>query len=366
MITQQKFFALKQTVRTGIIGFGVGGNTFHAPIIDTTEGLQISMIRARKESEVNLARQRYPDAVITDNGDDIINNPNIDLVVIATPNDSHYPLAKQALLAGRHVVVDKPFTITTDDADDIIKTAKQQNKILSVHHNRRYDSDFKTIKKILDANLLGRLVEFESHYDRFRNFLKPGAWREKDEPGAGILYDLGSHLIDQPLVLFGFPNAITADIRVQREGTKATDNFELILYYPNLKVTLKAGMLVSQSLPRYILLGDKGSFVKYGLDVQEAALKAGLTPHTKSDWGIEPETVWGNLYTEINDVKFSAKIQSEVGDYRGYYANVYAAINNNAALDVTAEHARNIIRVIELAIQSNNERRTIDCAGEFI
>lgn len=357
---------MKKIIKTGIIGFGIGGNTFHAPIIATTEGLKITRIRARKESEVTLAKQRYPDAVITANADDIINDPEIDLVVIATPNDSHHSLAKQALLANKNVVVDKPFTITTADADDLIKIAKQQNKVLSVHHNRRYDSDFKTIEKLISANVLGRLVEFESHYDRFRNFLKPNAWREKDEPGAGILYDLGSHLIDQPLVLFGFPTAITADIRVQREGTKATDNFELILHYPNLKVTLKAGMLVSQPFPRYILLGDKGSFVKYGLDVQEVALKTGLTPHTKSDWGIEPESVWGNLVTEINGVYFSGKIQSEVGDYRGYYANVYNAIVDNRPLDVTAEHARNIIRVIELAMQSNDEKRTISCEGEFV
>lgn len=353
-------------INAGIIGFGVGGNTFHAPIIATTEGLNIAKIRARKESEINLARQRYPNALIIDNTDEIINDPSIDLIVIATPNDSHHPLAKQALLAGKNVVVDKPFTITTADADDLIKIAKKQNKILSVHHNRRYDSDFKTIQKLLNSNLLGRLVEFESHYDRFRNFLKPGAWREKDEPGAGILYDLGSHLIDQPLVLFGNPKAITADIRVQRCGTKATDNFELILHYPKLKVTLKAGMLVSQSLPRYILLGDKGSFVKYGLDVQEVALKAGLTPYTKNDWGVEPESVWGNLFSEIDGVKISGKIESEIGDYRGYYANVYEAIVNGKPLDVTAEHARNIIRVIELAIQSNNEKRTIACENEFI
>ena len=357
---------MKRTIKTGIIGFGIGGNTFHAPIIYTTEGFEITRIRARKESEVALAQQRYPDALLTDNADDIIDDENIDLVVIATPNGSHHPLAKQALLAGKHVVVDKPFTINTADADDLINIAKQANKILSVHHNRRYDSDFKTIEKLLHANMLGRLVEFESHYDRFRNFLKPNAWREKDEPGAGILYDLGSHLIDQPLVLFGNPEAITADIRVQREGTKATDNFELILHYPGLKVTLKAGMLVSQTLPRYILLGDKGSFVKYGLDVQEAALKEGLTPLIKSNWGVEPESVWGNLVTTINNINFSGKIQSEVGDYRGYYANVYAAIVDGKPLDVTPQHARNIIRVIELAMQSSVEKRTVDCSNEFI
>lgn len=357
---------MKRIIKTGIIGFGVGGNTFHAPVIATTEGLQISRIRARKESEVELAKQRYPDAIITASADDIMNDPDIELVVIATPNDSHHPLAKQAMLAGKHVVVDKPFTITSGDAADLIKIAKEQGRVLSVHHNRRYDSDFRTIQKLLKTGRLGRLVEFESHYDRFRNFLKPNAWREKDEPGAGILYDLGAHLIDQPLVLFGLPEAITADVRVQREGTKATDNFELILHYPGLKVTLKAGMLVSQTLPRYILLGDKGSFVKYGLDVQEAALKEGLTPFTKNDWGIEPESVWGNLYTEVNGEPFSGKVQSETGDYRDYYRNIYNAIANDAALDVTAAHAHNIIRVIELAIKSNEERRTIDCANEFI
>ena len=357
---------MKRIINTGIIGFGVGGNTFHAPIINTTGGFKIHKIRARKESEIMLARQRYPDAVITDSSDDIINDPEIELVVITTPNDLHYSLAKQALLAGKHVIVDKPFTITTSDADDLIAIAKKENRILSVHHNRRYDSDFRTIEKLLKSKLIGRPVEYESHYDRFRNYLKPGSWREKDEPGAGILYDLGSHLIDQPLVLFGTPNTITADIRVQREGTKATDNFELILHYLNLKITLKAGMLISQPLPRYILLGDKGSFVKYGLDVQEIALKQGLDPHTKSDWGIEPETVWGNLVTEHNGVTISGKIKSETGDYRDYYMNVYAAIVDNKALDITPEHARNIIRIIEIAMQSNHEKRTIDCINEFI
>ncbi len=357
---------MEKIIKTAIIGFGIGGNTFHAPVISTTEGFNVSRIRARKDTEVNLAKQRYPGVIVTDNSDDIMNDPDIELVVITTPNAHHHPLAKQALLAGKHVVVDKPITITSADADDLIKTAKEQNKTLSVYHNRRFDSDFATIQKILNANLLGRLVEFESHYDRFRNYLKPGAWREKDEPGAGILYDLGAHLIDQPLLLFGIPEAITADIRAQREGTKATDNFELILHYPALKVTLKAGMLVSQPLPRYILLGDKGSFIKYGLDVQEAALKAGLTPLTKADWGIEPESVWGNLVTEMNGINFSGKVQSEKGDYRDFYRNVYNAIADNKPLDVTAEHARNIIRVIELAMQSNDERRTVDCAGQFI
>lgn len=357
---------MEKIINTGIIGFGVGGNTFHAPVISTTEGYNISSIRARKDNEVAIAKKSYPSAAIKDNTDDIINDPTIELVVITTPNAYHHPLAKQALQAGKHVVLDKPITITSADADDLIKIAKEQNRILSVYHNRRYDSDFRTVKKILDGQLLGRLVEFESHYDRFRNYLKPGAWREKDEPGAGILYDLGAHLIDQPLLLFGMPEAITADVRVQREGTKATDNFEVVLHYPGLKVTLKAGMLVSQPLPRYIILGDKGSFVKYGLDVQEVALKAGLTAHTKSDWGIEPESVWGNLVTEINGVNFSGKVQSEKGDYRDFYRNVYDAIVHNKSLDVTAAHARNIIRVIELSIQSSEERRTVDCKGAFV
>lgn len=356
-----------KTIKTGLIGFGPGGNTFHAPVIHAVKGLELYKIRARKPEQVKLAKERYPDAIITGSSDDIINDDAIELVVIATPNDSHFSLAKQALQAGKHVVVDKPFTITTEDADALIQIAKEENRILSVHHNRRFDGDFFTVQKLISDKVLGRLVEFESHYDRFRNYLRPGAWREEDIPGAGILYDLGTHLIDQPMVLFGLPEAITADVRVQRSNAKATDNFELIFHYKdNLKVTLKAGMLVSQPLPHYIILGEDGSYLKYNLDVQEEALKAGVSPLDDDNWGVEPEENYGTLVTYKNGERTEQKVPTAIGDYRLYYQNIYDAITGKAALTVTAVHARNIIKLVELAIQSSNERRTIDCKEAFI
>jgi len=289
----------------------------------------------------------------------IFEDDNIDLVVIATPNTSHYNLAKEAIEAGKHVVVDKPFTITTKDADDLIELATTKNKIISVFHNRRWDSDFMTVKKIIESRVLGNLVEVEIHFDRFRNYIKENAWREEDLPGSGILYDLGSHLIDQSQVLFGLPEEISADIRIQRPGGKSVDNFELILHYRNLKVTLKAGMLIKESGPHYMLYGDMGSFIKYGLDVQEEALKKGLTPLNIENWGQEPESIWGNLNIEKDGQTIIREVESEIGVYRAYYSNIYNVITDGEELIVKPQEARNTIRIIELAIQSNREKRTV-------
>ncbi|MEP6584782.1 MAG: Gfo/Idh/MocA family oxidoreductase, partial [Ginsengibacter sp.] len=193
------------TINVGLIGFGVGGQTFHAPVLTSVKGLELVKIRAAKPEQIAAATTKYPDAEIVDTSDGILEDKNIDLVVITTPNTSHYPLAKQALLAGKHVVVDKPFTIDTKEADELIALAASSNRVLSVYHSRRFDSDFFTLQKIIKDGLLGDIVEFENRYDRFRNYLKPNAWREDDGPGTGILYDLGSHLIDQVQTLFGLP-----------------------------------------------------------------------------------------------------------------------------------------------------------------
>lgn len=351
---------MDKIINVGLIGFGVGGQIFHAPILTTVNGLKLKKIRAEKPAQVSVAQENYPDAAVVRTSDEIFDDPDIELVVITTPNTAHFLLAKQALQAGKHVVVDKPFTISTKEADELIALADKKKLILSVYQSRRFDSDFYTIKKIIDNKLLGEIVELESRYDRFRNYLKPNAWREEDEPGSGILYDLGVHLADQAQILFGLPIAVTADIRIQRKGGKANDNFELILHYPTIKVTLKGGMLVREPLPRFILLGNNGSFVKYGLDVQEEALKAGFNPETKSGWGIEPESIWGTINTEINGQHFIGKIHSEQGNYANFYLNIYNAISGKEALIVTAMQARNNVRIIELAIQSQQERRTVD------
>jgi len=350
---------MPETVRVGLIGYGMAGQVFHAPIITSVPGLHLAKIRETKPANIQLANQRYPLAEVVADTKSILADETIDVVVIATPNHTHYPLAEAALLARKHVVVDKPFTVTTAEADALIALATRQNRLLTVHHNRRWDSNAKTLRRVIASQLLGRLVELEIHFDRFRNYFRPGAWREENIPGAGILYDLGAHLIDEAQLLFGLPLAITADERIQRTGGKTIDNFTVVLDYEALKVTLKGGMLVREPGPTYQLLGEQGSYVKYGTDVQEEALKAGLTPVNRPDWGTEPETHWGKINTEFRGQHLVGTIRSEPGDYREFYANVYAAVLGQEPLAVTPEQARNTIRIIELARQSSVEKRTI-------
>lgn len=350
---------MKKTIKVGLIGYGMAGRVFHAPILTCVEGLELVKIRETRKENIDIANKRYPEAQIVSDSKEIFSDPAIDLVVIGTPNTSHHPLAKEALLAGKHVVVDKPFTITSAEANELIQVAKTAGKILSVHQNRRWDSNSKTVRKVIASGLLGNIVEFEAHYDRFRNFFRKDAWREEDIPGAGILYDLGAHLIDEAQLIFGMPKEVTGDVRIQRAGGKTTDNFEVVLHYENLKVTLKGGMLVREPGPTFLVLGDQGTFVKYGMDVQEEALKAGLTPLDTPDWGKEPEAIWGKINTEYKGLHITGKIESEIGDYRGFYENVYKAILGEEKLMVTPEQARNTIRLVELAIQSSKEKRTI-------
>lgn len=346
-------------VKVGLIGYGMAGRVFHAPIITSVPGLQLTKIRETRPENIAVVRTRYPEAEIVDNTEEILADAAIAVVVIATPNASHFALAQAALRAGKHVVVDKPFTVTTAEADQLIELATRQNRLLTVHHNRRWDSNARTLRKVIAGGLLGRLVELEIHFDRFRNYLRPGAWREENTPGAGILYDLGAHLLDEAQVLFGLPQAVTADERIQRTGGQTTDNFTIVLHYDQLKVTLQAGMLVRELGPVYVLLGEQGTFVKYGGDVQEEALKAGLRPADVPDWGREPEAHWGKINTDYQGQHLVGQIESEMGDYREFYANVYQAVTGQTTLVVTAEQARNTIRMIELAIQSSAEKRTI-------
>lgn len=340
----------------GLIGYGMGGKLFHAPILTGVPGLNLMKIRETKVHNIEHARERYAQTVIVGDSKDIFNDNAIDLVVITSPNHTHYSLAKEALTAGKHVVVDKPFTVSSQEADELIALAGQQKKIISVYQNRRFDSEFKTVQKILDSKILGNLVEYEAHFDRFRNFIKPETWKEEEKPGTGLLYDLGSHLIDQALVYFGMPQNVHADLRVQRKGGKIIDNFEIVMSYPGLKVTLKAGMLVREIGPRMTLLGDMGTYQSYGMDVQEKDLMAGYMPAEKEDWGVGPEELWGTLHTEINGLTFKGKVPTEKGDYREYYQNIYEALSGTADLKVTAEQARNTILIIEAALRSNQEK----------
>ena len=351
---------MASNIRTGIIGYGLSGRVFHAPFIDVVEGYELSMISTANPERKALAQERYPSAAIVPSGEDIINDPNIDLVIVTSPNTDHFRWAKEALLAGKHAVVEKPFTIDAAEANELIDIAKQQKKILTVYHNRRFTSDTKTVKKLLDSGLLGEIVDYETHFDRYRTDPRPrGAWREEPLPGSGIFYDLGSHLIDQALWFFGMPTAVTAEINKQRPWAKADDHFDVRLHYPTFTATLKSGMICRIPGATYMLHGTNGSFVKYGLDVQEATLDGGAKP-VGNDWGREPESIWGTLNAEYEGVKFQGKVESEQGDYREYFINLRDAINGKAELAVKPEEARDVMRIIELAFQSSQERRTVE------
>jgi predicted dehydrogenase len=350
---------MSSIIRTGIIGYGLSGRVFHAPFIDVVEGYELTKISTSKPENVKLIEERYPVTAVVPNGKGIIEDPEIDLVIVTSPNTEHFRWAREALIAGKHVVVEKPFTVNVAEADELIEIAQRQGKILTVYHNRRFTSDTKTVRKILESGILGEIVDYESHFDRYRPNPRPGgAWREDPLPGSGIFYDLGSHLIDQALWFFGMPLAVTADIDSQRPWAKADDHFDVRLHYPSFIATLKSGMLCKIPGPTYLIHGRNGSFVKYGLDVQEATLDAGAVPQGK-DWGREPESIWGNICVDYKEVKIEGKVESEQGDYRDYFINLRDAINGKAEIAVKPEEARNVIQIIQLALQSSREKRTI-------
>jgi predicted dehydrogenase len=346
---------MAEQISVGLIGYGMAGRTFHASVIQSIPELRLKKVVERRTSE---AGKRYPWVEVVPDASALLQDEEIKLVVIATPNISHFELARQSLQADKHVVVEKPFTTTSNQARELIDLACRRNRVISVYHNRRWDGDFLTVKKLLESRLLGRLVEYESHFNRFRNYPRPDAWREEEGAGGGILFDLGSHLIDQAQVLFGVPQMITADIRAQRDFAKTNDCFELTLHYDDLKVTLKAGMLVREQSPRFILHGTEGSFVKHGFDPQEEALKRGIIP-SEPGWGNEPGEQWGTLITRVGGLDVEGQVKTMAGCYGSFYQNIVEVISGRAELAVKPEEAMSTIRIIELAIESNEQKRTL-------
>jgi scyllo-inositol 2-dehydrogenase (NADP+) len=344
-----------KALQVGLVGYGLSGQVFHAPFVHTHPHMNLKKVVERRSEK---SKERYPYVEVVTSYDELLADDELDLIIITTPNELHYPMVKSAVLAKKHVVIEKPFTVTFEEAEKLVHLAHEQGVKLCVYHNRRWDGDFKTIKKIAEQRLLGDIVEFESHFDRFRNYFKENAWREEDRPGSGILYDLGSHLIDQALVLFGEPDAVTADTRIQRKGGKAIDAFDVRLHYPQVSVTLKAGMLVREIGPRFIVHGTEGSFIKHKLDPQENALRQGAMPIDEG-YGIEEEDSWGTLNTTVNGLHYRGKIETLPGSYQDFYQNVYEAIVEGKELEVKPEQAAKVIKIIELAEQSAREQRTI-------
>jgi len=340
-------------INTALCSFGMSGWVFHAPFINVNPHFNFYAVWERSK---NIAAEKYPEVKTYRTLETMLADDLVELVIVNTPNYTHYDFAKKALEAGKHVIVEKPFTINIEEGKELIEIAKKQNKILSVYQNRRYDSDYKTIRKVINENLLGELVEVEMHFDRFKEELSPKLHKEVPGPGAGSLYDLGAHLIDQALQLFGMPQKIFADIRIIRPMSKVDDYWELLLYYNKLRVRLKSSYVVREALPGYILHGLKGSFIKAKTDVQEMTLQKGIIPGG-SDWGKEPETEKGLLHTEINGEIIREYIQSEQGNYGEYYEAVYESIRNNKPIPVTAEQGLDVIRIIEAAFRSNEEKK---------
>lgn len=351
---------MKEQLQVGLIGYGFAGRTFHAPVITSVPGLQLAKVVERSSDQ---AKERYPSVEIVRDAKALYADPDIDFVVVTTPSTDHFSFARDALLAGKHVVVEKPFTVTTAEADELIALAKEQGKLISVFHNRRWDGDFLTVRRILESGRLGRLVSAELRWDRYNPQASPGRWRDSELLGAGVFYDLGVHFFDQALSLFGKPLTIRADVWTQREGAIADDAFDVTLGYADgLRVRLQASLVAKQPGPRYRLNGTAGSFVKHGEDPQENALKAGLTPITPG-WGADPEANWGTLETVEDGIRFSGRIETLPGAYQDYFRNIYEAINGIAELEVKPEDARTAIRLIELGLQSSREGRTIEVDG---
>jgi predicted dehydrogenase len=335
---------MQETLSVALLGYGYAGRTFHAPLIASVPGLRLTVVGSGNPAKVHVD---LPEADVG-TVEEVLARPGVDVVVIATPNDTHVDLARRALEAGKHVVVDKPFTLTLAEARELALLAGREERQLSVFHNRRWDADFLTVQRLIAGGELGEIVHFEAHFDRYRPEVRQ-RWRETAVPGGGLWYDLGPHLVDQALQLFGPPSAVYGDLTRQREGAQAIDYAHVLLHYPRLRVILHASMLVPGETPRFTLHGTLGSYVKYGLDSQEDALKRGQAPGGPG-WGSDARD--GVFTTWRNGAPHSRAVPTEVGDYRAYYAELRDAVLGRGPNPVPVEEAVAVMAVLELASAS--------------
>jgi predicted dehydrogenase len=347
---------LETIIKTGICSFGMSGKLFHAPFIQNHPAFELTGIVERHNDD---SKKRYPQSKLYRSIDELIADDSIQLVVVNTPTHLHYENAKAALAAGKNLVVEKPFTVTVKQAEEIADLAKKKNLFLSIYQNRRYDGDYHAIKNVIEKNLLGELRSVEVRYDRYRPVGVGKAHKEGDLPGAGLIYDLSPHLVDQALQLFGWPSAIEADVWKMRNDVKANDYFDLLWYYPKMRVRLEATCIAREPLPSYILHGMKGSFIQQRSDLQETQLNTGAVPSLKS-WCPSPAKPDGLLHAEINGEVVRKEVTSTPGNYMLYYDDVYKALTGQAPNPVPAEDGIKTIKIIEAALKSSAERKVID------
>jgi len=344
-------------IRAGLVGFGMASRVFHGPLLRSVEGLEFVAVMERS---TNKAAERYPGITVHRSLEAMLADESLGLFVVATPNATHYAIAKQILIAGRNVVVDKPMTMTSAEAAELIELAKKQNALLAPFYNRRWDSDFLTVQKILQEGTLGRLVYFESRFDRWRPArLTERLWKE-DVDSGGMLHDLGPHLADQALALFGLPEAVSADVLRERDGAGPNDSFTIRLRYPRLTVAVASNLLSLPAQPRFHLRGTSGGYVKLGVDLQEAALTK-ITRIEDPAWGQEPSSAWGLLHVDIDGGSVSRPVPAVKGDYRLYYAAIRDALLGKAPAPVTGVDGWRVARLLEWAVESSEKRREVAC-----
>lgn len=353
---------MDEPIRAGVVGFGLAGKVFHTSVIRATPGLELACVVQRSGTDAECA---LPDVPIARSVEEMLGDVGLHLVVIATPSYSHFELAKQCLREQRHVVVDKPFTLTSAEAAELIQMARERQLVLAPYQNRRWDGDYQTIRQVLASGGLGRLVTFESHFDRFRPQPRTDVWRESGGPGGGILFDIGPHLIDQALQLFGTPAHLWADVRIDRDRGAADDAFDIWLEFANprrITALLRSTLTAGRPGPRFALHGTEGSFVKWGLDPQEAQLRAGMACDDPQ-YGLEPPDAWGELSLAGGETR---RVPTLRGDYREFYANVRDVLLGGAELAVKPEQAWQTTRLIELARESSGQGRRIrvDFSGQ--
>jgi scyllo-inositol 2-dehydrogenase (NADP+) len=344
-----------EKIKTALLSYGMSGKVFHAPFLAIHPGFELlgSWERSKK-----VIHEDYPSAKSYASIEELL-AADVDLVIVNTPVGTHFEYAKKVLLAGKHAVVEKAFTTTVAEAEELAGIAKEKGLKLAVFQNRRWDSDFKTVQKIINEGVLGELVEAEFHFDRYNPLLSAKAHKETANDGAGILKDLGPHLIDQAVALFGSPKCVFADIRTTREGSVVDDWIDLLLIYADLRVRLKAGFFVKEANPAYTIHGKKGSFLKPRGDVQEDDLKVGKKPNLES-WGTESESLQGLLHTEIDGKEIREKIPTLQGNYFSFFDGVYDAISNHKTEPVTAQDGVKVMQIIEAAIASNTQQKVIN------
>jgi predicted dehydrogenase len=344
-------------IRVGLVGFGLAGRVFHAPLISSVDGLELAAV---VERSTNKAAERYPAITTYRSVEELLADPSIKLVVVATPNSTHFPIALQALEAAKSVVVDKPVALKSEEIAQLSGLAGGVGLHCIPFHNRRWDNDFLTVHKLLHERTLGRLVHFESTFDRWRPGPSTRAWKEEADQG-GLLLDIGTHLVDQALTLFGEPAAVGAETQRERLGEGATDAFTLRLhYYTGFTVTLGANLLSSLARPRFHVRGAKGNFWKWGLDPQEEALGL-ITRISDPHWGEEPSANWGTMCVDANGGMVTRPVATLIGDYRYFYLGVRDALQGNAEPPVKASDAWRVAKILEWASESAEQRRDIEC-----